>query len=58
MFVSRGSSFLVLESARYALLTDFLEEFYNHNRIHSTLGFFSPAEYETLMDSPSKNRVH
>jgi transposase InsO family protein len=40
------------------LLIDYIEEFYNNNRIHSTLGFFSPAEYETLMASPSQNRVH
>jgi putative transposase len=30
------------ESARI----DFIEEFYNVNRIHSSLGFFSPAEFE------------
>lgn len=40
------------------LLADFLEEFYNCNWIHSTLGFFSPAEYESLMASPPKNPVH
>lgn len=40
------------------LLIDFMEEFYNQNRIHSTLGFMSPAEYETLMANLQKNCVH
>lgn len=40
------------------LLIDFMEEFYNEYRIHSTLGFFSPAEYEDLMATPKKNCVH
>ena len=40
------------------LLIDYIEEFYNNNRIHSTLGVFSPAEYEKLMASPPENRVH
>ena len=46
------------QSIARMLLIDYIEEFYNNNRIHSTLGFFSPAEYETLMASPSINRVH
>lgn len=40
------------------LIIDFIEEFYNKNRSHSTLGFFSPAEYENLMATPQRNRVH
>lgn len=40
------------------LIIAYMEEFYNQNRIHSTLGFFSPAEYEELMTNPSQNRVH
>ena len=40
------------------LLIDYIEEFYNIHRIHSTLGYFSPAEYEKLMASPPKNCVH
>jgi putative transposase len=40
------------------LLIDFMEEFYNEYRIHSTLGFFSPAEYEDLMATPKKVCVH
>ncbi len=41
-----------------ARMIDYIEEFYNNNRIHSTLVFFSPAEYETLMASTYKNCVH
>ena len=40
------------------LLIDYIEEFYNVNRIHSTLGCFSPAEYETLMANQPQTRVH
>lgn len=39
------------ETARI-LLIDFIEEFYNQYRIHSTLGFESPVEYERLMEKP------
>ena len=31
------------------LLIDYIEEFFNINRIHSTPGCFSPPEYEKLM---------
>lgn len=40
------------------LLIDYIEEFYNVNRIHSTLGCFSPAEYERLMTGQPQIRVH
>lgn len=40
------------------LLADFIEEFYNINRIHSSLGFCSPVEYEQLNTRPSYNCVH
>lgn len=40
------------------LLIDFMEEYYNQNRSHSTLGFLSPNDYETLMANPQKNCVH
>ncbi len=40
------------------LIIDFIEEFYNQNRIHSTLGFLSPADYENLFTIPQKNCVH
>ena len=40
------------------LLVDFMEEFLNEHRIHSTLGFLSPAEYEDLMTNTQKNCVH
>ncbi len=40
------------------LLIDFMEEFYNQHRIHSTLGFCSPVEYENLMSNTKKVGVH
>ena len=40
------------------LIIDFIEEFYNQNRIHSTLGFISPADYESLFTMPRQSCVH
>ena len=40
------------------ILIDYIEEFYNVNRLHSTLAFFSPAEYENLMANSPKDCVH
>lgn len=40
------------------LLADFIEEFYNVNRIHSSLDYCSPAEFENSWTSPSNNCVH
>ena len=45
-------------NAARTILADYIEEFYNVNRIHSTLAFFSPAEYENLMSKSPKDRVH
>ncbi len=39
-------------------IIDFMEEFYNQHRIHSTLGFCSPVEYENLMANTKKISVH
>jgi putative transposase len=36
--------------ARHAVF-DFIETFYNRRRRHSTLGYLSPAEYETITTS-------
>ncbi|MDX2470742.1 MAG: IS3 family transposase [SAR324 cluster bacterium] len=30
---------------------EYIEGFYNHHRLHSTLGYKSPVEYETMMAS-------
>lgn len=40
------------------LLADFVEEFYNVNRIHSSLGYFSPAEFEIQHAKLSNSCVH
>lgn len=45
------------QSARM-LLADFIEEFYNVNRIHSSLGYSSPAEFENSYTKLSYNCVH
>ncbi|HSH30469.1 MAG TPA: IS3 family transposase [Thiohalobacter sp.] len=37
------------EQARSAIF-EYMEMFYNRQRIHETLGYISPAEYERLMD--------
>jgi putative transposase len=39
-------SFTTQEDARIALF-DYIESFYNSTRLHSTLDYRSPAEYET-----------
>ena len=40
------------------MIADFIEEFYNVNRSHSSLGFFSPAEYEEMHIRPPNDCVH
>jgi transposase InsO family protein len=40
-----GDSFPSRESARYALF-EYLNVFYNRRRLHSTLGYLSPQQYE------------
>jgi putative transposase len=41
----RRRSFRTRQEARTAVF-DYLETFYNHERLHSTLGYRSPDEYE------------
>jgi transposase InsO family protein len=45
----RGKAFVWL--IRRAALFDYIEVFYNRQRLHSTLGYISPAEAETRYDA-------
>ena len=40
-----GASFIDEDDAR-ARITRYIEDFYNYRRLHSSLGYASPAEYE------------
>jgi putative transposase len=55
--VHRYKNFNSRAAAR-TLVIDYIEEFYNRNRTHSTLGFYSPVEYENLTTTPLKTCVH
>src|SRR6516225_4071912 len=37
-----------------ALLFDYIETFYNPTRLHSSLGYLSPIEFENSLFSPTK----
>lgn len=39
-----------------ALLFDYLETFYNPQRLHSALGYLSPLEFETHLTQPANPR--
>jgi putative transposase len=39
--------------ARHAIF-EFIEVFYNRQRLHSTLGYLSPAEYEAQKEAQSE----
>jgi len=43
----RRRSFTTRQDARTAVF-DYIETFYNTIRLHSTLGYLSPIEYETI----------
>src|SRR6266542_5186967 len=43
----RRRSFATRDDARTAVF-DYIETFYNPIRLHSTLGYLSPVEYETM----------
>ena len=42
-----GQEFETRAGARSAI-SDYIEVFYNHARLHSTLDYRSPVEYETM----------
>ena len=39
-----------------ALLFDYIETFYNPRRLHSTLGYLSPLEFETHLTRSTDHR--
>jgi transposase InsO family protein len=41
----------VLEKTNCAAIFDYIEVFYNRQRLHQTLGYTSPEEYEKLAAS-------
>ncbi|MCO6510043.1 MAG: IS3 family transposase [Aridibacter famidurans] len=43
-----GKSYETVEELRRDLF-DYIEVFYNRERLHSTLGYLSPADYESRM---------
>lgn len=43
--------FLTRDQARQAIF-EYIEVFYNRQRLHSSLGYFSPSQFEDRMDSP------
>ena len=43
--------------ARQAIF-EFVEVFYNRQRLHSSLGYLSPAEYESCPSSASNAAAH
>jgi len=43
--------------ARQAIF-EFIEVFYNRQRLHSSLGYLSPAEYESCPSSASNAAAH
>lgn len=45
--LTRNQKFTTLDEARSAIF-EYIEVFYNRKRMHSTLGYLSPAEYERL----------
>jgi putative transposase len=40
-------------AAQYAIF-EFIEVFYNRQRLHSSLGYLSPAEYETIRHNANR----
>uniref|UniRef100_UPI0019D0B7FB integrase core domain-containing protein n=1 Tax=Thalassotalea sp. G2M2-11 TaxID=2787627 RepID=UPI0019D0B7FB len=45
----RGNTFTTADKLR-ALLTGYLNNFYNRQRLHSSLGYQTPAEYELAVN--------
>ena len=53
--VELGGRFRTRQEA-YQQLFDYIERFYNTQRLHSSLGYRSPAEYERLMAAQTASR--
>lgn len=45
--LTRGRVFHTEDQLRYAL-TSYINQFYNHRRLHSGIGYYTPAEYERM----------
>ena len=47
---TNGQKYITREQAKAGVI-DYIEIFYNSHRLHSTLGYISPMQYEHAMDS-------
>jgi putative transposase len=52
----REAVWLARQDARTAVF-DYLEAFYNPIRLHSTLGYLSPAEYEKIFHQEERREA-
>jgi transposase InsO family protein len=52
----RRRSFPTRQEARTALF-DYVETFYNPIRLHSTLGYVSPVEYERIREEENERQA-